>query len=189
MFRRLHFELSYLLGTPPWDRGVSPPELMTFLDAHPPGRALDIGCGTGTNAITLASRGWDVTGIDFSARAIRAARRKARLAHSAAGFERAGVERLATLTGSFDLALDIGCYHSLSLQQQTSYGRDLARLLRPGATFLLYGFAGPEPDPRSTWLSQVALEARFGQAFELRDYVLGADRTRPSAWVTLRRKV
>ena len=46
--RRIFFELRYLLGDVPWDTGVSPPELLDFLDRHPPGRALDLGCGTGT---------------------------------------------------------------------------------------------------------------------------------------------
>src|SRR3989304_4662406 len=57
---RLHFELSYILGAAPWDRGVSPPELIAFLDSHPPGRALAIGCGTGTDAPTRAGGGGGV---------------------------------------------------------------------------------------------------------------------------------
>jgi cyclopropane fatty-acyl-phospholipid synthase-like methyltransferase len=186
---RLHFELSYLMGIAPWDSGVSPPELIGFLDSHPPGRAIDIGCGTGTNAIAMARRGWDVTGIDFSTRAIRAARRKARLARVSASFERADVSGLADLTGPFDFALDIGCYHSLGLTQQLAYARDLARLLRPGGPFLLYGFIDVQPGSDSTLLSEPALNERFGRTFELRAYVQGTDRNRPSAWATLQRKI
>jgi len=185
---RLHFELSYLLGAAPWDRGVSPPELIAFLDSHPSGRALDIGCGTGTNALTMAGRGWDVQGIDFSARAIRAARRKARLAGLSVSFDRADISRLAGLRGPFDFALDIGCYHSLSISQQAAYARDLATLLRPGATFLIYGFTDPEPGAGSAWLSEASLAARFAEAFIVREYVPGTDRRRPSAWATLERK-
>ena len=185
---RLHYELSYLLGAAPWDRGVSPPELIAFLDSHPPGRALDIGCGTGTNALTMAGRGWDVQGIDFSARAIRAARRKARLAGLSVSFDRADVSRLASLRGPFDFALDIGCYHGLSTSQQAEYALDLATLLRPGATFLIYGFTDPEPGAGSAWLSEASLAARFAEAFIVREYVPGTDRRRPSAWATLERK-
>ena len=185
---RLHFELSYILGAAPWDRGVSPPELIAFLDSHPPGRALDIGCGTGTNALTMAGRGWDVQGIDFSARAIRAARRKARLAGLSVSFDRADISRLAGLRGPFDFALDIGCYHGLSTSQQAEYALDLATLLRPGATFLIYGFTDPEPGAGSAWLSEASLAARFAEAFIVREYVPGTDRRRPSAWATLERK-
>ena len=57
MIHRLLFELRYLLGFAPWDTGVSPPELIRLIDTHSAGHALHIGCGTGTNAITLAERG------------------------------------------------------------------------------------------------------------------------------------
>ncbi len=186
--RRLEFELYYLLGRAPWDSGISPPELIVFLEAHPPGRALDIGCGTGTNALTMASRGWQVTAIDFSSRALGAARRKALAAGAAIRFEQGDISRLGRLEGPFDLALDIGCYHGLALTQQEAYAQALARLLRPGAAFLLYGFTDPEADPASTLLSPAALDCRFGEGFETTSLVEGEDRGRTSAWATLRRK-
>jgi 2-polyprenyl-3-methyl-5-hydroxy-6-metoxy-1,4-benzoquinol methylase len=186
--RRLEFELHYLLGRAPWDSGISPPELIAFLDAHPPGRALDIGCGTGTNALTMAGRGWQVTAIDFSSRALRVARRKALGAGAAIRFEHGDVSRLGRIEGPFDLALDIGCYHGLTPPQQETYARDLARLLRPGAAFLLYGFTDPEADPTSTLLSAAALDSRLGEGFATMSFVEGADRGRASAWATLRRK-
>ncbi len=61
---------------PPWDTGISPPELLEFIQTHSPGRAIDLGCGTGTNVITLVNAGWDVTGIDFAPRALKIARQK-----------------------------------------------------------------------------------------------------------------
>jgi len=67
-------------GQPPWDTGISPPELLEFIRTHNPGRAIDLGCGTGTNVITLVNAGWDVTGVDFAPRAIKIARRKLSLA-------------------------------------------------------------------------------------------------------------
>ena len=73
MIRNLLFELRYLLGDTPWDTEISPPELINFLETHPPGRALDLGCGTGTNALTISSYGWEVIAVDASHLAIRRA--------------------------------------------------------------------------------------------------------------------
>ena len=71
------FEWRYFRGQTPWDTNITPPEVMEFLANTTPGAALDLGCGTGTNAITLTRYGWQVTAIDFSYKAIRTARRKA----------------------------------------------------------------------------------------------------------------
>ena len=73
--RRIHFNFWYF-RRPPWDSGISPPELLNFISKHPAGRAIDLGCGTGTNVITLAQNGWQVVGIDFAQRAIQIAKRK-----------------------------------------------------------------------------------------------------------------
>ena len=76
----LFYRIAYLVGFKPWDTGVRPPELVAVVegpDRLPPGKALDLGSGTGTNAIYLAQHGWDVTAIDFTPRPVRAARRKA----------------------------------------------------------------------------------------------------------------
>ncbi|HZD55845.1 MAG TPA: class I SAM-dependent methyltransferase, partial [Anaerolineales bacterium] len=69
ILRRIFFNLWYY-REPPWDTGISPPELLAFIESHPAGQALDLGCGTGTNVITLARNGWQVTGVDFAPRAI-----------------------------------------------------------------------------------------------------------------------
>ncbi len=66
MIERLGFEISYLFKNTRWDTGISPGELANFLDTHPPGRALDLGCGTGTNAIAIANHGWEMVGGERS---------------------------------------------------------------------------------------------------------------------------
>jgi SAM-dependent methyltransferase len=186
--RRILFELSYLFGRAPWDSGISPPELLAFLETHAPGRALDLGCGSGTNAITLAQHGWTVTGIDFASGAIRRARGKAKAAGLPIDFRQGDVADLDTIQGPLDLALDIGCYHSLSAGGQARYAAGLARLLRPGGVLLLYGFLRHDPDDPSTWLTEEAVARRFGSSFEAISAVTGTDRQRSSVWLTLRRK-
>ncbi len=138
MLTRLSFHLWYYFH-PPWDKGISPPELLEYLAQHPPGRAIDLGCGSGTNVITLARHGWQVTGIDFAPRAIAIARRKVRQAGLQAELHIADVTRLDDrIRGPFDLALDIGCFHGIL--DRPAYLRQLQRLLRPGGHWLLYAF-------------------------------------------------
>src|SRR2546426_628882 len=65
------FSLWYWLPRrPPWDTGIVPPEVERFVASHPPGRALDLGCGTGTNVVYLADQGGTAPGGDFAGRAV-----------------------------------------------------------------------------------------------------------------------
>ena len=112
-FRRILFNLWYF-RRPPWDSGISPPELMEFIKCNPPGRALDLGCGTGTNVLTLAQLGWQVTGIDFAPRAISIARRKIQSENITANLYVGDVTRLDGIDGPFEFILDLGCFHGLT---------------------------------------------------------------------------
>lgn len=178
--RRLGFNLWYYFQ-PPWDSGVSPPELLEFIESHPPGRAIDLGCGSGTNVITLARSGWQVTGVDFAPRAISLAKRKAREAEVTANLSLGDVTRLRDITEPFDLALDLGCFHSLSMPERVDYLHSLDRLLAPGGHWLMYGFfktdAGPGPGLRESDLELASLHLSLVWRRE------GSDkRGRPSAW-------
>jgi SAM-dependent methyltransferase len=64
----------------PWDTGTPDPMLVEFVESHAivPGRALEVGCGTGTNAIYLAQHAFEVVGVDISPLAVDKARDKAR---------------------------------------------------------------------------------------------------------------
>src|SRR5260370_14518015 len=82
------------------DTGVSPPELVSVVEGPgklEPGKALDLGCGTGTNSIYLARHGWETTGVDFVPRAIAQARRKAAAAGASPRFLVGDVTRLTDL--------------------------------------------------------------------------------------------
>src|ERR1044071_7415465 len=71
---------SYASGEPlPWDTGTPDPMLVEMIESRaiPPGRALEVGCGTGTNAIYLAQHGFEVIGIDVAPLAVEQARAKA----------------------------------------------------------------------------------------------------------------
>ncbi len=187
MIRRLFFELRYLLGNVPWDTGVTPPELQAYLDSHPPGRALDLGCGTGTNSLAMAERGWQVVAVDFSARAIRAAKRRGRRSGLPVQFLRGDVTELRGVQGPFDLALDIGCFHSLKPAGRARYAARLAELLRPQGDFLLYCFLSEGEDSR--WPGESEIHSLFQANFEIVSTQRGTDRgERISVWFTLKRK-
>lgn len=179
---RLFYAISYF-KKPIWDTGISPPELMEFIQEHPPGRALDLGCGSGTNAITLAQNGWQVVGVDYVGRAIRTARDKARKAGLEITFQVDNVSRLEKVCGSFDLILDIGCLHGLSSTEKAAYARNLERLLPPGGVFLLYAFLRT-PDGDWFGIDESDLE-RLEQHLEIVRREDGTERgRRPSAWIT-----
>jgi len=160
---KLSFHLLYL-GDPPWDSGITPPEVIEFLDSHAPGRALDLGCGTGTNLITLAEHGWKVKGIDFVPRAIRQARRKARRAGVEVEFAVGDVADKRYFDGRYDYILDIGCYHALNDGQRSSYRQNIAAHLAAGGTYMLYGFLGEDsritPDDVDAFQELLALKKR-----------------------------
>jgi SAM-dependent methyltransferase len=185
MFRRIVFESRYLFGDAPWDTGRTPPEVLAWLRGRPPGRALDLGCGTGTNAVTLARLGWHVTAVDFSWLAVRAARRKVRAGGLSVDVRRADVARLPGIAGPFDFALDIGCFHSLAPALRSAYADRLAELLRPGAGFILYSFLFDPPG--RIWPTQEEIETTFSGAFHGRNLQRGTDGDRPSAYLTWER--
>ncbi len=193
MTRRLIFWQRYLTGNAPWDTGVTPPEITRLIEEEgmPPGRALDVGCGTGTNLIYLARHGWEGVGVDFVGRAIRAARRKARHAGVAerTRFLVGDVRRLEKLDlrGPFDLAMDIGCAHSLPRPALLDYAAALAGLVRPGGTYMLYAFRPRAGRPGG--IEPGELEAIFGAYFRPVWSSVGEDTAAdiPSAWYRLER--
>ncbi|MBK8033983.1 MAG: class I SAM-dependent methyltransferase [Chloroflexi bacterium] len=74
--RRSVFIQNYQSQRTPWDTGITPPEIVQILHELPPGRALDIGCGTGTNVRYLLEHGWEADGLDFVPQAVETARLK-----------------------------------------------------------------------------------------------------------------
>lgn len=187
------FRLMYRFGSTPWDSGVPPPELIEVIEGQRrlhPGRALDLGCGTGTTSVYMASKGWDVTGVDFVPRPIRAARAKALAATHPVLFLVGDVTRLHELPiePGFDLLFDQGCFHSLSEAAQPAYREQVTRMARSGATYLLYAF-GRQPERRRRFfprgITPDEVRARFSD-FELVEARPGTDPF-GSHWYTLRR--
>lgn len=184
---RWGFEWRYLRGRTPWDTNITPPEVMEFLSEHTPGRALDLGCGTGTNAITLAKRGWDVTGVDFSGKAIRKAKDKAKAAGLEIRLIQADVTDLSMLRDPYDYVLDIGCLSGIPQKAREKYASEVIRLLKSGGWYMLYAWL-PRKWRGGTWgISPEEVEALLGPALAKVREVIGEERGFPSAWYWFKR--
>jgi SAM-dependent methyltransferase len=113
----------------------------------PPGRALDLGCGTGTSSIYLARHGWEVTGVDFVGGAIATARHRAEAAGVALRLVVGDVTRLEELGigEGYTLLVDFGCYHGVPSGRRDAYAASVTRVAAPGAPLLMLamGKAGP----------------------------------------------
>jgi len=145
MWQRHAYRWMYFTGRTPWDTGITPPEVVELIEgpsALAPGRALDLGCGTGTNVRYLAEHGWEATGVEAVPAAVERAR--GRLGGAANARVVLGdvteLERL-DLAGPFDLVLDIGCFHSIDRRRRPAYAAGVPSLTGPGARLFVFAFA------------------------------------------------
>jgi SAM-dependent methyltransferase len=140
------FQVAYRIGLTPWDGHPLSPNLQDLIEgpaALPVGSVIDIGCGTGDAAIYLARHGWQVTGVDIAAKALKQARAKAAAEHVEVNFVRADVTRLSSAAGigrRFMLILDTGCLHGMSDDARDRYVGELDTVAAPDARLLILAF-------------------------------------------------
>jgi len=185
---RWKFLWRYWRRQTPWDTQVTPPEVMEFIARTPPGKALDLGCGTGTNAITLARHGWRVTGVDFIPKAILAARAKAARSGFAIDFLVESVTDLSGLSGPFDYVLDIGCLHALKEEDRTRYAANVSRLLGPQAWYMLYAWLPRRWEGGVAGISMEEVESLLGAALSKVRTTIGEENGNPSVWYWFQRR-
>src|SRR5215471_15554440 len=182
----------YRLGLRLWERSRPPSDLVELVEGQsplPPGRALDLGCGTGTDSVYLAQHGWDVTGVDMVAGALARARRRAAAAGVSPRYLEGDATRLRDLGvgDGFDLVLDFGCFHTLPEDRRDPYVQGVTDAAADGATLLLYGFANPPRlAPMRAEFTPEEVRQRFGpRGWEL----VSADRMSADAIVVSGRGV
>jgi len=136
---KVRWENRYQTGDLPWDTGRPSAELAAVLDSGvtQPCRALELGCGTGTNAVYLAQRGFSVTAVDLSAAAIARAQSRARDERVVVDFLVDDVCDLQASLEPFDFVFDRGCYHCARRDNLPGFLATLERATRPGAKYLL----------------------------------------------------
>jgi SAM-dependent methyltransferase len=192
----LTYRLMYRVGFTPWDTGQVPTALSALIEgtgALPAGRALDIGCGTGTQAVYMARAGWAVTAIDVVPRPLSRARARADAAGVSVDWILADVARLHRLglTPGFTLFFDRGCFHGLDESQRGAYAAAVDALAAQGATLLMMAFAPNRVVAAPSGLEQSELVGRF-PAWELASASPDADgeisgplRNVPRTWYRL----
>jgi SAM-dependent methyltransferase len=166
------YRVLYRVGFTPWDQDHVPAELSALVEgpaALAPGRALDVGCGTGTQAVYLAEHGWQVTGVDAVERALAQARRRAEEKGVEVRWVAGDVTSLSTLglDNGFTLVHDRGCFHDLSPAERDGYARGVSELVTSGATLLLLAFARRERGIGPSGASEEEIQRRFGPDWEL----------------------
>lgn len=157
------FESAYV-GTPPWDIGRPQPAIVRLAEAGQIiGSVLDVGCGTGENALYLAEHGFTVTGIDGAPSAIRKAQAKAQQRRLAARFQLADALDLPVPEQPFDTVIDSGLFHVFSDEERGRFRDSLGRVVRPGGTYFLMCFSDQEP---GDWGPRRVTQAEIRSVFD-----------------------
>lgn len=108
------FNHLYETGVTPWELNRPDQDLQYWVNSYPvnPCKTLELGCGTGANAIWLAGRGFDVTGTDFSSLALEKARANALAAKADIQFFERDFLSETLDDKDFSFVFDRGCFHS-----------------------------------------------------------------------------
>ncbi len=139
------YRLMYALGFAPWERRDVPElwrPLFEGTDAMEPGRALDIGCGSGRDAVHLAARGWEVTAVDVVDKALERARQRAMDEGVEVRWVKGSVGELGRLglEPGYSLVYDFGCIQGLSDPERRGAAAGMTELAAPGARLVLLAF-------------------------------------------------
>lgn len=169
----MNYRLAYAIGFHPWeDLAEHPPfrdQLLELIQQEengpgpPYGPALDLGTGSGVWGTELAQRGWEVTGVDNVAKALRRARERA----DTAGVEMRLVHgdvtalREAGVGSGYRLLLDTGTFHGLREDQRRAMGQEVSAIAAPDAAVILDCFAPRRRGPLPHGASRAEIEAAF----------------------------
>lgn len=136
-------------------------ELAELVDSEriEPGRAIDLGCGVGREAIFLAQRGFAVTGVDISPTAIGMAKKAAADAGVDVDFKVDDLTELNHVSGTFDLIVDVGAFNDLNTAQRDAYVRNVLPLGAENSLFFLMCFEHKAPYPE--------MLERFGDSYNI----------------------
>lgn len=143
----LPWDASYLDGPAPWDFGRPQPAIVRLASGGGlVGTVLDVGCGTGENALHLAALGVPVLGVDVAPTAVAMARAKADDRGIPVEFGTADALHLERLGRTFSIVLDSGLFHTFDTDERGEYVASLASVTEPGGTLHVLCFSDEGPD-------------------------------------------
>jgi SAM-dependent methyltransferase len=155
-------------GRPPWEIGRAQSEFVDLEAAGEiTGSVLDVGCGTGENALHMAERGHEVWGVDISGVAVERAMVKAHARRLPVVFLMADALEPESVGRTFDTIIDCGCFHTLSDDDRVRYAASMRALSEPDGRLVIMCFSDAEPPgwgPRR--ITQAELRATFATGWE-----------------------
>jgi SAM-dependent methyltransferase len=171
MDRTQHWNQRYETGSTPWDSGLPSDELRRVIEEAniQPCRVLELGCGTGTNAVLLAQLGFKVTAVDLSPLAIELATQKASQAGVEVTFICGDVCSIEKPSDPFPLVFDRGCFHCI----RRDVGVDailetLERVTAAGSRLIVFtGNANEKREHGPPGLFEEDIRADLGRLFEI----------------------
>ncbi|MGK2318515.1 class I SAM-dependent methyltransferase [Gordonia rhizosphera] len=138
---RRTYRALYRIGFTPWDSDAIPAPVREVAERSTPGIGVDLGCGTGGQALFLASRGWQMTAVDYVEAAIERARERDHANSvrwvTADVTDPAAVDPDGELGHSVTLILDNGCLHGIPAQARRGWASTVERLAAPGCVLLV----------------------------------------------------
>jgi len=156
-------------GQAPWDIPGPQPAFVGLEETGAiRGSVLDVGCGTGENALYLAARGHDVWGIDFVSVVIERAKQKSEERGLFVHFRVGDALKLDLLGRTFDTVIDCGLFHTFNDDERSVFVKMLAQVLRPGGVYHVLCFSDREPageGPRR--VTQQEIRTAFGDAWKV----------------------
>ena len=154
---------------PPWDIG-HPQQVIIELERQKTlqGKILDVGCGTGENALFLAKKGYQLYGVDLSSTAIKKAHQKSTERNLKVNFKTHDALKLNLLGEMFDVALDCGLFHCFTDAERAIFVDQLYKVLTPQGFYFFLCFSDKEHregGPRR--ISRTEIEATFSQSWKI----------------------
>ncbi len=191
------FNLWYKFGKPPWIIDQAQPDLIAAAekgDVCGP-TILDVGCGNGDNAIYLASCGFEVTGVDVSAKAIEIAKQKAFKAGVDVTFIALDALEIGTLNKKFDTVIDSGLFHNIAGNARKRYVLALSDVCVSKGQFLMLCFSDQAgeydvyPNRYPKPMSQDEIRSAFAEGWKIEWFRMGVIKSNEkykdySSWLT-----